>query len=139
MRFSFEAIEHMVACEAKHPCADVHDLVKRRAGGPYFYEDILHHVFGDDIGLGKMKGERIDEIPVLVKQLPEGGFIALCNAQQQLVILVMGAQSKVPVGQTGDKNREKKLSRNIPASKAWGCSGIAEHPFTGFGIPGVCR
>ena len=82
MGFSFEAIEYMVAREAKHPGADAHNLVKCGAGGPDLYEDVLHHIFRNDIRLGEMIRKGIDEIPVLVKQLPEGGFVALCNVLQ---------------------------------------------------------
>lgn len=112
----------MITREAQHPGADAHNLVQRGTGGPDLYEDILHNVFCDDIRLGKMIRKGIDEIPVLVKQLPEGGFVALSNAQQQLVILVMGAQCSDPWVRRSDKNREKKLSLIIPAANAQGCS-----------------
>lgn len=92
MRLSFEAVEHMVAGETEYPGTNAENVCQVLPVHPDLDEDILYYIFCNNGRICEVEGEGIDEIPVLVKQLPEGSLIALCDQLKQFSILVMGVQ-----------------------------------------------
>ena len=82
----------------------------------------VHHVCiaGARVGRDKVGDKKLllaRFSAVLVKQLPEGVLIALCNLEQQQFILVLGIQSSIPRVRRSNKNREKNVDALIPPTQ----------------------